>query len=229
MTEVRPAEDEYPSLTANGWTVLGIVSYSNELTGYQLKKWADFGPGFFYLHPSFSQVYSELKRLEEMGLVASREDTTDESKSRSKRLYRITESGRQALRSWSRNAPVEMPVLKHPMLMRVMLGNFNARENLEQMLTEYIERSDLQSRQAAHYAQVAASDPFFAYVWISLRWAERYYAAERTLAQELLKDLDLAVARFKDTGTVPDWFQAPPLSGELDGEPDAPPNRGRPR
>jgi DNA-binding PadR family transcriptional regulator len=214
------------SLTPNGWTVLGIVSFSDELSGYQLKKWADFGPGFFYVSPSFSQIYSELKKLEEMGLVASREADSHDN-SRNKRLYSITSAGKQALTDWARNSPVDRPVLKHPMLMRVMLGQFTEPENLKSILLEHIDRSELQSQQAAHYARFAGSDPYFAYVWIALRWAERYYAAERTLAIELLKDIELAAERFVETDPPPDWFEAAPFPGRGDEPADPPPNTSR--
>ncbi|WP_431236821.1 PadR family transcriptional regulator [Mycolicibacterium aichiense] len=218
MAKNRSKQEDYPALTANGWTVLGIVSYSKELSGYQLKKWADYGPGFFYLSPSFSQIYSELKRLEEMGLVISRQAPGGGDKSRSKRLYRISVAGKRALMSWSQHAPVEPPVLKHPMLMRVMLGNLNTPERLREMLTEYIAQSDLKSREAAHYAKFTAAESYFAYVWITLRWSERYYAAERTLAIELLKDIDLAAERFGATDLVPEWFEAPALPFDLSRE-----------
>jgi hypothetical protein len=37
---------------------------------------------------------------------------------------------------------------------------------------------------------VADDDPSFAYPAIVIRWGERYYAAERDLADELLRELD---------------------------------------
>ncbi|TGD87904.1 PadR family transcriptional regulator [Mycolicibacterium sp. CH28] len=215
-----------PSLTPNGWTVLGLVSFSDGLSGYQLKRWADFGPGFFYVSPSFSQVYSELKKLEELGLVASREADSDDN-SRNKRLYSITPAGKRALTEWVRNSPADRPVLKHPVLMRVMLGHFNEHENLKAMLLEHIDRSELQSQQAAHYARFAASDPHFAYVWIALRWAERYYAAERMLTIELLKDIELAAERFVETSPPPEWFEAAPFPGKGGSSADPPPNTSR--
>jgi DNA-binding PadR family transcriptional regulator len=227
MSDTDPGADEYPSLKPNGWAVLGLVSYSKELSGYQVKKWADFGPGFFNPSPSFSQVYTELKHLEELGLVSSREALPDDTNARNRRLYRITEAGEQALANWSRNAPIELPVLKHPMLMRVMMGHFNQPDILKSMLIEHIERADRQSRQAAHYAQFAANDPYFAYVWVALRWSERYYAAERTLAMELLKDIDLAAERYSRPTDLPEWFEAPVFSDRVDVDADVPPNTGR--
>src|ERR1700754_393447 len=112
------------TLTPNGWTVLGIVSFGNGLSGYQVKKWSDFGPGFFYVSPSFSQIYSELKKLEELGLVTSREAGSDDN-ARNKRLYSQTSAGKQALTDWVRHSPVDRPVFHPPMLMRVMLGHLN--------------------------------------------------------------------------------------------------------
>jgi DNA-binding PadR family transcriptional regulator len=223
MSDTDLGADDNPSLKPNGWTVLGIVSYSKELSGYQVKKWADFGPGFFNPSPSFSQVYTELKHLEQLGLVSSRDALPDDTNARNRRLYRITEAGERALANWSRNAPVERPVLKHPMLTRVMLGHFNQPEILKSKLLEHIERADLQSRQAAHYAQFAANDPYFAYVWVALRWSERYYAAERTLAIELLKDIDLAAERYSRPKDRPEWFEAPVFDS------DVPPNTDRVR
>lgn len=37
---------------------------------------------------------------------------------RGKRVYTITDTGREAVRFWARTAPVEVPVLKHGVLLR---------------------------------------------------------------------------------------------------------------
>lgn len=44
-----------------------MLTFEEELTGNDLKKWADWSVGFFYWSPSISQVYAELKKLEESG------------------------------------------------------------------------------------------------------------------------------------------------------------------
>ena len=40
-----------------------MLAFGEEVSGYDIKKWADWSVGYFYWSPSFSQVYSELKRL----------------------------------------------------------------------------------------------------------------------------------------------------------------------
>jgi len=60
-------------LPATGYAVLGLLSFGRELTGYELKQWADGSLRFFYWSPAVSQIYSELKRLE-IGPVVQREE-----------------------------------------------------------------------------------------------------------------------------------------------------------
>src|ERR1700736_6640886 len=86
------------SVPATGWAVLGLLSFGRELTGYDLKKWADHSLRFFYWSPAISQIYSELKRLERLGYVTSRTVAQDEL--RNKRVYAITAEGTEALTEW---------------------------------------------------------------------------------------------------------------------------------
>lgn len=51
-------------------------------------------------------------------------------------------------------------------------------------------------REAAKDARLAGADPSWAYARVALRWAERYYANERELALQMIKDLDEAEAEF---------------------------------
>lgn len=51
-------------------------------------------------------------------------------------------------------------------------------------------------RNAAVEARATEEQPVWAYAKVALNWAERYYASERELALELMKDLDEAEAEF---------------------------------
>ena len=86
------------------------------MSGYDLKKWADWSLRFFYWAPSYSQIYGELAKLETLGYATSRVVSTDDV--RGKRLYRITPEGEAAVTEWADEAPVEPAVLKHGVMLR---------------------------------------------------------------------------------------------------------------
>ena len=61
-----------PNLAATSWALMGMLSYEYELSGYDIRKWIDWSMRFFYGSPAYSQIYSELKKLEQLGFVTSR-------------------------------------------------------------------------------------------------------------------------------------------------------------
>ncbi|MFC7448447.1 PadR family transcriptional regulator [Rhodococcus daqingensis] len=176
-----------------------MLAFEEELSGYELKKWADWSIKFFYWSPSFSQVYTELKKLEKHGFVTSR--VQHDNGVRGRRLYKITESGTAAVRRWSNEAPIDPPILKHGVMLRIWLGHLNKPERLKEILREHIEYVTKMERRAAADATGADKEPAWAYSQIVLRWSERYYAAERELAEQLIADIDKAdavLAQVKD-------------------------------
>ena len=118
-------------LATTGYAILGVLSFNRELSGYDVKKWADASLRFFYWSPALSQVYTELGRLERRGLVSSRTVPRDEV--RDKRVFRITDLGREQLARWVDEAPVEVPVLKHSVVLRAWLGHLAQPEQLRAM------------------------------------------------------------------------------------------------
>ena len=112
------------TLPATAYAVLGLLSFGRELSGYDLKKWADSILRFFYWAPAVSQIYGELKRLDRLGYVSSREVPQDEL--RNKRVYRITDDGPRRAHRVGRADEVEPPVLKHSPP-RVWLGHLAVR------------------------------------------------------------------------------------------------------
>ncbi|KOU17568.1 PadR family transcriptional regulator [Streptomyces sp. WM6368] len=183
------------ALPATSWAVLGLLSFGEELSGYDLKKWSDRSLRFFYWSPSFSQIYSELKRLEKAGYASSRMVAQDTG-TRDKRVYRITDEGMTAVRQWAREAPVDPPVLKHGPMLRLWLGHLLEPEQMREVLAQHQEFAERMRRRAVADAEAAQDESAWAYPTLTLRWAERYYASERDLAAAMLDDIDaLAAAR----------------------------------
>src|SRR6476469_2036297 len=94
-------------LPVTSYALLGLLTFGDELTGYELKRRADMTLRFSWVAPAMSQLYTEVARLTELGLLGA---TTDAGTTR----YRITDAGQQALRDWLTGTPAGFPVLKHP-------------------------------------------------------------------------------------------------------------------
>ncbi|BBY42286.1 PadR family transcriptional regulator [Mycolicibacterium celeriflavum] len=186
-----------PNLAATSFALLGMLSYEYELSGYDIRKWIDWSMRFYYGSPAYSQIYTELKKLEKLGLVTSRSDDTG---ARNRRLYKITEAGLDAVTRWANEAPVDPPNLKHAPLLRVTLGHLTTPERLKEVLQEHVAYADEMHRNAAKDARWAGADPSWAYARVALQWAERYYANERELALKMIKELDEAQASFPKAG-----------------------------
>ncbi|UQX00696.1 PadR family transcriptional regulator [Streptomyces sp. RerS4] len=181
-------------LPATSWAVLGLLSFGEELSGYDLKKWSDRSLRFFYWSPSFSQIYSELKRLEKAGYATSRM-VAQETGTRDKRVYLITEAGMAAVREWARGAPVDPPILKHGPMLRLWLGHLLEPEQMREVVARHREFAETMRCHAVADAESAKDEPAWAYPTLTLKWAERYYASERDLAAAMLDDLAELEAR----------------------------------
>jgi DNA-binding PadR family transcriptional regulator len=199
---------DLPNLPATSWAVLGMLAFGEEVSGYDIKKWADWSIGHFYWSPSFSQIYSELKRLESQGYATSR--VQHDNGLRGRRMYKITEAGQEAISRWASEAPVDPPMLKHSVLLRVWLGHVNDPDRLKEILQQHIAYVDSMRQRLAADSGIAAAEPAWAYPRIAMQWSERYYAAERELALQLIKEIDEAQAVLDEAKTKADGaFPAP--------------------
>ncbi len=187
------------NLAATSWALLGVLSYEHELSGYDIRKWIDWSMRFFYGSPAYSQIYSELKKLEKLGMVTSRVENTGGTRNR--RLYKITEQGVDAVTQWANESPVDPPTLKHGPLLRVTLGHLTNPARLRETLQQHVAYADEMHRNAAKDARWAGADDSWAYARVALQWAERYYANERELALKMIKELDEAEATFPQRKT----------------------------
>jgi DNA-binding PadR family transcriptional regulator len=174
------------SATANA--VLGLLSFGQELSGYDLKKWADHSLGFFFWSPATSQIYGELRRLEALGYVSSRVQAKDELRGR--RLYRITDEGRAWLAEWLATEPADVPILKNPALLRVWLGQLMAPADLRGVVVDHRLWLDQQLDEVRADRAMVPSGQAMAYADLVIRWAERRLEAELANADQLLADLD---------------------------------------
>jgi len=194
------ASESSVELPATAWAVLGLLSFGRELSGYDLKKWADSSLRFFYWSPAASQVYGELRRLEKLGLVTSRVAAQDDL--RNKRLFRITDTGAAAIGDWVQHAPVEPTMLKHSVALRVWLGHLADPAHLRDVVEEHRDNAARLAEEAAQASAsaAAAADEHWEFPALVTRWSQRYYESERRLADEMLADLDALTASGSSSG-----------------------------
>ena len=122
-------------LPITSYALLGLLTFGDELTGYELKQRADKTLRFYWVSPAMSQVYSELSRLADAGLV----DRLGEGRGTT---YRITARGRRDLATWMKETPAGFPVLKHPVALRLLLGHLVDTEDTVSMLRSHLAALD---------------------------------------------------------------------------------------
>jgi DNA-binding PadR family transcriptional regulator len=168
-----------PDLPVTAYALLGLLTFGDELTGYELKQRADNTLRFYWVAPAMSQIYTELGRLTEHGYV---EPLTSEGEGRRTTTYRITPAGEEALHDWIGAAPVGFPTLKHTVLLRLLIGHASEPERMRTMLEEYLAelarvRQDLIDVRESLRGADGPGQPF-QYPSVVAEWGLDYYAAE---------------------------------------------------
>ncbi len=173
-------------LPVTSYALLGLLTFGDELTGYELKQRADNTLRFYWTSPAMSQVYSELARLAEQELVAP----VSEDANRRATRYRITQKGRQELHTWMRETPAGFPVLKHPVALRLLIGHVAEPADVARLLRDYLDELELQRKDLAEVRESLrggdAPGEAFRYPSLVADWGLAYYDSEATIAREIL-------------------------------------------
>jgi len=82
-------------LTPTGRVILGMIAFGRT-TGYEIKTFVDRTTRYFWA-ASYGQIYPELKRLEDQGLIRGRPEP---SGGRARTVYELTEAGKAVLEYW---------------------------------------------------------------------------------------------------------------------------------
>jgi DNA-binding PadR family transcriptional regulator len=171
--------DPAPALPVTAYALLGLLTFGDELTGYELKQRADNTLRFYWVAPAMSQIYTELSRLTKHGYV---EPVTREGEGRRTTTYRITTGGERALHEWIGRSRVGFPTLKHTVLLRLLVGHASDPARMREMLEEYVAElavalHDLRGVRDSLRGSDAPGEAFF-YPSIVADWGLDYFAAE---------------------------------------------------
>ena len=108
--------------------VLGLLSLGPR-SGYDIKTVVDRSTRFFWA-ASYGQIYPELRRLEDEGLVEG-EDAPNGARGR--RVYKLTNTGRKALEDWLGGQQTTIEY-RDESLLRLFFGDALPRERALQLL-----------------------------------------------------------------------------------------------
>jgi DNA-binding PadR family transcriptional regulator len=87
-------------LSSTAYVILGLLR-TGPKSGYEIKSIVDRSTRFFWA-ASFGQIYPELRRLAEAGLIAGKPTPQG---GRKRTVYRLTADGRRELRRWLDEPP----------------------------------------------------------------------------------------------------------------------------
>jgi DNA-binding PadR family transcriptional regulator len=151
-------------LSTTSYAVLGLLSFARQ-SGYDLAGAAGGSIGHFW-PISKTQVYDELRRLHEQGLVAA--TTAERSGGPEKTLYALTAAGEQALDRWVAEEAPDRMRLRAPALLKLLFGHRAgpavARDHLVRYRDRVVARADelrrlvarLEDNRDARYAWATA-------------------------------------------------------------------------
>jgi DNA-binding PadR family transcriptional regulator len=176
-------------LPVTSFALLGLFTFGEgnrpqQLTGYELKQLADATLRFYWVSPAMSQVYKELGRLAERGLVSPNDDERGTT-------YSITSAGRSALEDWMRESEPGFSVLKHPIALRLLLGHLVDPSATIAMLNAHLEALDREREALAEVRESLrdgdAPGQRFRHPSLVADWGLAYFAHERLIVEDLIR------------------------------------------
>jgi DNA-binding PadR family transcriptional regulator len=133
-------------------------------SGYDIKAVVDRSTRFFWA-ASYGQIYPELRRLEEEGLIEGEDASRG---GRGRRVYRLTKAGREALRDWLLDPTVTIE-LRDESLLRLFFADALSREQAL-LLLEGRKKGHEEYLQVLREIEARPGGPDPDFVDLVLRW-----------------------------------------------------------
>lgn len=111
--------------------ILAVLS-DHTCSGYDLAKQFDGSVGFFW-NASHQQIYRELSKLEQQGMIESQE--VEQSSRPNKKMYLVTPEGKAMLCNWIIQ-PSKVPPVKDELLIKLFVGYLVPRDEIMRLLQE---------------------------------------------------------------------------------------------
>ena len=105
-------------LTNTSYLLLGILAKGPK-SGYDVKQFVDRSTRFFWAI-SYGQIYPELKRLSEAGLIEPQSAPVGD---RERTVYELTRPGKEALAAWVKDPRVAPLEIRDEMLLKLFFSD----------------------------------------------------------------------------------------------------------
>lgn len=144
------------------FALLGALNYQ-PMSGYDLKQFTDRSISNFW-HAELSQIYVTLKALEKDGLITS--SAVPQASRPDRRVYTITENGKQSLNDWLKTPFTEIDQYKDTLLLKLffsanlgkdaILAQLRLQRSLHQKLVDQYqnETAEIIARTVEHAPQL---------------------------------------------------------------------------
>jgi PadR family transcriptional regulator, regulatory protein AphA len=134
-------------LSATAKVILGMLAVRPR-SGYEIKQLVDHSARFFWA-ASYGQIYPELRRLEDAGLVAGSDASQG---ARQRTVYKLTAKGKRAATEWINSEPQVFELRDEGLLELFFAGSVEpartaeiARERAEKAASTAAELTELES------------------------------------------------------------------------------------
>jgi DNA-binding PadR family transcriptional regulator len=169
--------------TAVSPVILGLLA-SRPLSGYDIKAIVDRSTRFFWA-ASYGQIYPELRRLEEEGLISGQDASNG---NRGRRVYQLTPAGHEALVHWLLEDRTTTVELRDESLLRLFFGDTVPREKAL-MVLEGRKRGHEDFLEVLREIQQLPGGPDPTFVDLVLRWGIDFNEWGARWCQEQLERL----------------------------------------
>ena len=145
-------------LSPTAYVILGMLR-SEPRSGYEIKQAVDGSTRFFWA-ASYGQIYPELAKLADAGLVEGEEQPTG---GRKRTVYRLTDAGRTELQRWLEELPARLELRDEGLLKLFFAGAVDRATALEivDAKRRIAEQKVAELRAIEpHAAEVQDSDPY---------------------------------------------------------------------
>lgn len=168
------------------YTILGFLDWK-PMTGYEIKKRMQQSP-FFHWSGNNNQIYKALNELKAETLVGG--ELSHQSGGPAKKVYTITEAGREVLQQWLSQSIPSLPEIRKDIVLQLAWGELLPNEEIMRILDDY--QSRIQDYLALYREQQRRQVDFpnrserEEYIWIMLydnmlqsceqeyKWAETF-------------------------------------------------------